>query len=164
MESNQTKMQNFSSGDEENQVKESDGTILNTKLRLENKLVTRLTRGELLERNILLSEVSPTLQATQRALNHKKMSDTLSRKLEKRPTHEQLQQRNILKTTKTVSGSLQLNQQLLMKQQLENNLSNKLSSRPSLDQLMNKHIIHIREESPEEFNESQEQKSDSIPE
>lgn len=73
---------------------------------------------------------------------HTRLRDHLDRKLQHRPTSEELVERNILKAnTGKVSGSLQAQQQQLKKQQVLDGLSKRLSSRPTILQLQQQHIL-----------------------
>jgi len=107
-------------------------------------LLTRLAKTDLLEKNILHSEVAPSLQATQQALMHSKIRQNLNKKLDTRPSQDELRARNILKEDSVSSDGHNI------KLQLEDNLSRKLSQRPTLATLKEKHIIQVLEVETEE--------------
>eukprot|EP01111_Echinosteliopsis_oligospora_P002155 TRINITY_DN1313_c0_g1_i2.p1 TRINITY_DN1313_c0_g1~~TRINITY_DN1313_c0_g1_i2.p1 ORF type:complete len:119 (+),score=19.65 TRINITY_DN1313_c0_g1_i2:139-495(+) len=64
---------------------------------LENKLLTRLTKGELIAKNIITSDTAPNLHHSAKAFERKRTSDALASKLKNRPTADDLMNANIIK-------------------------------------------------------------------
>jgi len=109
------------------------------KTQLENKLLSRLTKQELLEKRILLSEAAPSLHSAQSAV---------AAKLEMRPTTEELRQKNIWKGDKNVSPQLIDAQTALERKKKEDDIGRKLASRPTVQDLVEQHILVKEVEGP----------------
>lgn len=84
--------------------------------------------------------VAPGLQAARDALAKERLADTLEKKIENRPTKEDLTQHNILKDT-NVAPALQAAQQALEKEKLANTLEKKIENRPEQQDLIDHNIL-----------------------
>jgi len=136
------------------------------KTKLENKLLTRLTKADLFEKHILLSEASPSLHSTQAKLIQQKVADSLNKKISHRPTEQELLEKNILRSGTKVSSSLQGTQQQLRRERLGNDLSSKLQQRPRKDSLIQQNIIQeltdVEETTAEPTNNEKSEKSSQL--
>eukprot|EP01111_Echinosteliopsis_oligospora_P002156 TRINITY_DN1313_c0_g1_i3.p1 TRINITY_DN1313_c0_g1~~TRINITY_DN1313_c0_g1_i3.p1 ORF type:complete len:164 (+),score=58.80 TRINITY_DN1313_c0_g1_i3:139-630(+) len=110
---------------------------------LENKLLTRLTKGELIAKNIITSDTAPNLHHSAKAFERKRTSDALASKLKNRPTADDLMNANIIKAPITVAPSLHEAQQSLIKKKTEDILGQHLQHRPTKDTLVSQHIMEV---------------------
>jgi len=115
-----------------NQAPFSFQHLADEKSRLENKLLSRLTKQDLLERKILISESAPSLHHAQ---------FMLSSKIRSRPSTDELRARNIWKGQKNVSPSLHEVQSSLERKLAVDELEKKLTQRPTVQELLDQNIL-----------------------
>eukprot|EP01112_Ceratiomyxa_fruticulosa_P004641 TRINITY_DN1517_c0_g1_i1.p1 TRINITY_DN1517_c0_g1~~TRINITY_DN1517_c0_g1_i1.p1 ORF type:complete len:165 (-),score=46.72 TRINITY_DN1517_c0_g1_i1:897-1391(-) len=110
---------------------------------LENKLLSRVAKTALIERNILLGDSAPALQNSAKSLERSRRMDALSNKLKNRPTAETLVHHNIMHTTLAVDYDENAHKEKATstKQQTYDLLSKKILSRPPPEQLVLQNII-----------------------
>ncbi|PRP74068.1 RPEL repeat protein [Planoprotostelium fungivorum] len=104
---------------------------------LQNKLLLRVSKSELLLKNILISDSQTDRDAIEKSLDLK---------LTRRPSHNELRDRNILKGGEGLSPNLHEAHFNLHKQRLEDNLSRSIGNRPTKTSLVEQHILEIEQE------------------
>lgn len=117
----------------------------------EVQLALRPSVESLVEQNILKFDptvAAPALQAAAIDLEKARLEDSLNRKLEKRPTVEDLKTYNIIKDT-SLAPALQAAAADLQKAKLEDHLAGKLNRRPSAKELEEHNILKDQSVAPQ---------------
>eukprot|EP01117_Protostelium_nocturnum_P018271 TRINITY_DN7611_c0_g1_i1.p1 TRINITY_DN7611_c0_g1~~TRINITY_DN7611_c0_g1_i1.p1 ORF type:complete len:141 (+),score=50.08 TRINITY_DN7611_c0_g1_i1:89-511(+) len=120
-------------------IKTDLGTSDEIKARLQNKLLLRVSKEELVTKNILMSDSSLNISAMQKSLQNK---------LDLRPNIDDLKDRNIIK--KSGEGLS------VVEMRLKGNLlSRRLSQRPTRERLIEQKILDEEENKEENSTENQ---------
>ncbi|PQE22950.1 rpel repeat protein [Rutstroemia sp. NJR-2017a BBW] len=91
--------------------------------------------------------VNSGIQSAQHSLEQQRISDSLKKGLEKRPTKEDLVERNILPSTSAAPG-IQAQQKELQKHMRADSLNEKISHRPTPEELVKQGVLHEDPTSP----------------
>eukprot|EP01113_Clastostelium_recurvatum_P030659 TRINITY_DN3742_c0_g1_i2.p1 TRINITY_DN3742_c0_g1~~TRINITY_DN3742_c0_g1_i2.p1 ORF type:complete len:160 (-),score=10.28 TRINITY_DN3742_c0_g1_i2:42-521(-) len=107
---------------------------------LENKLLTRITRQELVDKNILFGDSAPSLHGAARALDRRQRGDVLAGKLKARPAHDSLVSANIIRSGGLADPESQKAQDK-QKMEIQQQLGQKIQARPHIDSLAAQNIL-----------------------
>mmetsp|Transcript_14742 Transcript_14742/g.20541 ORF Transcript_14742/g.20541 Transcript_14742/m.20541 type:complete len:113 (-) Transcript_14742:97-435(-) len=107
-------------------------SLQQTKSILESELQSRPPKQELLDRNILKSDVAPAIQPSQCAIENK---------IAHRPDPQELREKHILVGQPNVAPHLVEAQNQLRKAKMEEELNKKIDQRPTKEELVQKHIL-----------------------
>eukprot|EP00300_Choanocystis_sp_HF-7_P001344 c11085_g1_i1.p1 GENE.c11085_g1_i1~~c11085_g1_i1.p1 ORF type:complete len:180 (+),score=36.15 c11085_g1_i1:436-975(+) len=108
---------------------------------LEHRMVARMKRADLIDRNILKrGEGSAELMGKQQSLQRARIHSRLARTFRTRPTFEDLKEANIVPVVGLSPGHLDVQKKLFQKQRAQL-LEQRLARRPSVDMLRGGEIM-----------------------